>query len=87
MTRISPICQAALLRAARACAKARGVPLRTISWRAHGDASFLDRLSRGRCSCTIRKFDDIMEWLEDPANWPEGQVSPDVVDPFAGIAP
>ncbi len=73
-----------MLRAARAYAKAAGVPLRTVSRRAYGDSRFFASLARGS-SFSAPNYDKIMGWLADPARWPDGAVSGAVVDPFAAV--
>lgn len=59
-----------LLGAARAYAKAAGVPLRRVSRRVYGDSNFFEKLARRRCSFTAEKFDEMMAWFADPLNWP-----------------
>ena len=76
-----PLMREALLRAARACAKARRVPLRTISKLAYGQSADLRRIRYGR-QFTVRKWDQAMAWLADSANWPGGIVSAEVEDLF-----
>ena len=81
MIRGEPLMRDAILAGARACAKARREPLRTISRLAYGDSSFLRRVANGK-PFTVRKYDEVMAWLGNPANWPEGRVSQDVEDLF-----
>ena len=81
MIRGEPLMREAILTAARACAKARREPMRTISRLAYGDSGFFRRVANGK-PFTVRKYDEAMAWLGDPANWPAGRVSQDVNDLF-----
>ena len=75
-----------LLGAARGYAKVRGLPLRAVSRLAYGNSTFFEQLSRGKSvSFTAAKFDAVMGWFADPANWPAGVVGPGVVDLFAPV--
>jgi hypothetical protein len=65
-----------LLTMARACAAARGLTLKSISRKAVDDHRFFDRLIRKDGSFTVRKYDEIMGWFSDPANWPAGTNPP-----------
>lgn len=84
MTPGHPIMCKTLLRAARACARARREPLRVISRAAYGDSGFFRRVAQGK-PFTGPKFDEVMAWLGDPKNWPDEIVPPEVVDLFAGM--
>ena len=79
-----PLMRDALLNAARACAKARKVPLRAISRAAYGNSGFFAHVGRGG-EFTVGKYDEAMTWLGDPKNWPGETVPPEVVDLFAGM--
>ncbi len=61
-----------LLLLARACAKARGCQITTISRLSHGDPPAITNLIDGTGSITLRKHTHTMEWLQDPINWPDG---------------
>jgi hypothetical protein len=47
-----------------------GGALSTLSKHAHSDSVFFDRLSRGECSFSVRKYDQIVCWFA--THWPEG---------------
>jgi hypothetical protein len=81
MIRGKPLMREAILNAARACAKARREPIRTISRLCYGHSAALKRIASGK-PFTIDKWDLAMEWLDDPENWPGGVVSEEVVDLF-----
>jgi hypothetical protein len=82
MIRGEPFMRDAMLAAARAWAKAHRAKLATASWKAHGDSPFFGRLANGSGSFTVRKFDEVMAWFDDPKNWKTGTVPPEVVDLF-----
>lgn len=69
MTKLEPLLADFLLTFARAAAKDRGAKLTTISRRANGDSPFFDQLAKGKVSFTARKFDEMMVWFMDDANW------------------
>jgi hypothetical protein len=77
-----PFMRDTMLTAARAWAKVHRAKLATASWKAFGDSSFFGRLAVGSGSFTVRKYDEVMAWFEDPKNWKTGNVPPDVVDLF-----
>ena len=72
----------AMLKAARAWARAHRAKLSTASWKAYGDAVFFPRLTRSSGSFTVKKYDDVMAWFDDAKNWRTGVVPSEVVDLF-----
>lgn len=72
---------------AKANARARGVLLMTVIRHAYGDQPSYKRLVRGRGSITVRKYEECIAWLRDPANWPEGATIPEVDEPWRQSRP
>jgi hypothetical protein len=85
MLTLEQVAVPALLSLAKACAKARGVQLTTISRLCHGDPPALDKLEQGEGSITLRKFDAAMAWLNDENNWPAGVIIPAVDVPWSRL--
>lgn len=74
---IDPIARKNLLTMAEALAEAKGVGFARISRLAHGDTDTLDKLRRDKkSSITFRKYDDMMRFFRDLANWPKGTKPP-----------
>jgi len=71
MIRAERLLRNALLTVARANAKARGLTLAQVSHKSYGDSRFLDRLVRKECTFTAEKFDGMMDYFADPAQWPK----------------
>ena len=85
MIRGTPIMNRTVLAAAKANAKARCVPLRQVSRMVYGNSGFFGLLSKRQATITTKKYDAVMAWFDDPKNWPDGIVPPEVVDLFAKI--
>lgn len=79
---LEPLVVDNLLRLARALAKARGVSLNAVSRAAHGDSPAFAKLEGGEGSITVRKYDEAMIYLRDPANWPAGSKIPTPHEPW-----
>jgi hypothetical protein len=59
-----------LLHVARTYAKANDYALATVSRRFHGADSFLEDFAVGRCTVTLRKFDEMLMLFR--VHWPKG---------------
>lgn len=86
---VSPVLKDNLIRLALAYLKATKetnphMSLERISRMAHGDPPFFDKLIAGKCSVTLRKYDEAIAWFDDYAQWPEGCVVPELNDTMHG---
>lgn len=66
--------RANLLAAAGAYARLTKKSLQTVASDAHGDSRFFHKLAGKTGSFTVRKYDEVMRWLE--SNWPAGKPWP-----------
>lgn len=57
---IEATCRKLLMDLARGHAKATGLSLATVSRRVHGSFDFLDDFQAGRCSVTLKKYDEMV---------------------------
>ncbi len=86
---IAPVLSDNLVRLANAYLEATrptnpSVTLQSISRNAHGDPPFFESLAAGKCSVTLRKYDEIIEWFDEKAKWPVGYIRPVLIDPRHG---
>ena len=84
MIRATPLLRNGLLAIAKTYAKTSRMPLRKVSRLAYGDARFFAKVAKG-AMVSDHAYDKVMEWFEEPKNWPHGVVPPEIKDPLAGV--
>lgn len=84
MTKAEPLLKSAMLGAARACAKAHRVSLKTVSRWAYGDGKFFISIQSGG-KFTVASYDKVMAFFAKRSSWPDGK-SPEIIDPMTGKA-